>query len=214
MILEVLELSKSYGAQEILKGVSFGLKKGELVALMGSSGSGKSSLAKCIARLEPFSGGQILYEQQDILQIPEKPFRQTVQYVFQDQLMALNPVKKIKDLLGSVCRRFDTRALLNETLEHAKLSPKLLERSPKELSGGERQRLGIARAMLACPKILLLDETTSALDKKLKHEIMQVVATYQREKQVTILFITHDTALAKEYCERFLSIQEGLLSSF
>ncbi|CRF48196.1 ABC transporter ATP-binding protein [Helicobacter heilmannii] len=211
MLLEVLELFKFYGAQKVLEGVSFSLERGELVALMGSSGCGKSTLAKCIARLEPFSGGQVLYEQQDILQMEEKPFRQVLQYVFQDQLNALNPAKKVRDLLGSVCRRFKTHALLNEALELAKLSPKLLGRYPRELSGGERQRLGIARAMLVCPEILLLDETTSALDKKLKHEIMQVVSAYQKEKQTTILFITHDAALAMGYCARVLRLKEGRL---
>ncbi|BCZ18157.1 Dipeptide ABC transporter ATP-binding protein DppF [Helicobacter sp. NHP19-003] len=211
MLLEVLELSKSYGAQKVLDGVSFSLERGELVALMGASGCGKSTLAKCIARLEPFNGGQVLYEQQDILQMEEKPFRQVLQYIFQDQLTALNPSKKVKDLLGSVCRRFKTHALLNEALEFAKLSPKLLERYPRELSGGERQRLGIARAMLVCPEVLLLDETTSALDKKLKHEIMQVARTYQQEKQITMLFITHDEALARGYCERFLRLDGGML---
>ncbi|BCZ19538.1 hypothetical protein NHP190012_11800 [Helicobacter sp. NHP19-012] len=211
MLLEVLELSKSYGTQKVLERVNFGLKRGELVALMGPSGCGKSTLAKCIARLEPFSGGQVLYEQQDILQMEQKPFRQALQYVFQDQLNALNPAKKVRDLLGSVCRRFQTHALLNEALEFAKLSPKLLGRYPRELSGGERQRLGIARAMLVCPEILLLDETTSALDKKLKHEVMQVARTYQQEKQTTILFITHDQALAKEYCERVMQLKGGHL---
>ncbi|BEG57698.1 Dipeptide ABC transporter ATP-binding protein DppF [Helicobacter sp. NHP21005] len=209
MLLEVLELSKSYGAQRVLEGVSFGLKRGELAALMGPSGCGKSTLAKCIARLESFDGGQILYDSQDILQMEERPFRQAVQYVFQDQLSALNPAKKVKDLLGSVCRRFQTYALLNEALEFAKLSPKLLGRYPRELSGGERQRLGIARAMLVCPEVLLLDETTSALDKKLKHEIMQVAHTYQQEKQISILFITHDATLARGYCERVLQLKEG-----
>ncbi|WP_120946298.1 MULTISPECIES: ABC transporter ATP-binding protein [Helicobacter] len=211
MSLEVAHLEKSYGQYPILKDISFCVESGQCVALMGSSGSGKSTLAKCIARLESFHRGQILYKQTNVLTLKEKEFRKTIQYVFQDQLSALNPAKLVKDLLGSVCRRFGIQEDLEAIMHQAKLAPTLLKRYPRELSGGERQRLGIARAMLVRPQVLLLDEITSALDKKLKYEIMEVLMAYQARHQTTMIAITHDKAIAQKYFARHLLIENGCL---
>ncbi|WP_104685336.1 ABC transporter ATP-binding protein [Helicobacter bizzozeronii] len=211
MSLDIQHLEKSYGNYAILKNISFCVKSGESVALMGSSGSGKSTLAKCIARLESFNSGQILCDQKNILDFPEKAFRQTIQYVFQDQLSALNPAKLVKHLLASVCKRFGIQEDLAQTMQQAKLPPALLERYPSELSGGERQRLGIARAMLIKPKVLLLDEITSALDKNLKYEIMDVLMAYQERYKTTMIAITHDKAIAQKYFTRHLVIEGGRL---
>ncbi|WP_121021944.1 ABC transporter ATP-binding protein [Helicobacter vulpis] len=211
MSLEVVHLEKSYGQYPILKDISFRVENAQSVALIGSSGSGKSTLAKCIARLESFDRGQILYKQENILALKEKEFRKTIQYVFQDQLTALNPAKLVKDLLGDVCKRFGTQQDLEQVMHHAKLAPALLERYPRELSGGERQRLGIARAMLVRPQVLLLDEITSALDKKLKYEIMEVLMAYQKRYQTTMIAITHDKAIAQKYFSRSLVLENGKL---
>ncbi|WP_163564403.1 ABC transporter ATP-binding protein [Helicobacter suis] len=211
MGLEVMGLYKSYGEYCILKDIHLYLESEESVALLGSSGSGKSTLAKCIARLESFDQGKITYQQEDILQMPEKHLRQRIQYVFQDQLNALNPAKKVKDLLESVARRFKTQKDLPQILQNTRLKPSLLDKFPRELSGGERQRLGIARAMLVKPQILLLDEITSALDKRLKYEIMEVLLDYQLTTKTSMICITHDKAIVQKYFERHFIIEAGEL---
>ncbi|WP_163499496.1 ATP-binding cassette domain-containing protein [Helicobacter suis] len=211
MGLEVMGLYKSYGEYCILKDIHLHLKNGESAALLGSSGSGKSTLAKCIARLESFDQGKITYQQEDILNIPEKRLRQRIQYVFQDQLNALNPAKRVKDLLESVARRFKTQKDLAQVVQNARLKPSLLDKFPRELSGGERQRLGIARAMLVKPQILLLDEITSALDKRLKYEIMEVLLDYQSKSSTSVICITHDKTIAQKYFERHFIIEGGKL---
>ncbi|WP_104726392.1 ATP-binding cassette domain-containing protein [Helicobacter felis] len=211
MSLQVVGLQKSYGEERILQDIHLEIRKGEAVTLMGASGSGKSTLVKCIARLESFNGGQILYQNEDILTIPHKRFRQTIQYVFQDQFNALNPAKRVSVLLSSVCQRFKSHDLLETILQHARLKPALLSSFPRELSGGERQRLGIARAMLTQAPILLLDEVTSALDKRLKYEIMDVLMDYQKSFNTTIICITHDGPIAQKYFKRHLILEKGRL---
>ncbi|MFC3848360.1 dipeptide/oligopeptide/nickel ABC transporter ATP-binding protein [Helicobacter baculiformis] len=211
MSLTIAHLKKSYGEDTILQDISFHIDTGESVALMGTSGSGKSTLAKCIARLESMSGGQILYKGENILKIKESVFRKNIQYVFQDQLNALNPAKRVKDLLMSVCRRFSIKEDLAQILQNARLAPALLDRFPRELSGGERQRLGVARAMLVKPQVLLLDEITSALDKRLKHEIMEVLMDYKKKFEISMICITHDRTIAQKYFSRQLVIDKGRL---
>ncbi|RUT48961.1 ABC transporter ATP-binding protein [Campylobacter fetus] len=213
MSLEIINLKKSYGKTEVLKDISFYLKSGESVALMGASGSGKSTLAKCIARLESINRGSVIYNKQDILNLKNAEFRQNIQYVFQDQLTALNPSKRVKDLLISVLKRFkiDKKDEFEHILSDAKLPYSILNRFPKELSGGERQRLGIARAMLIKPKILILDEVTSALDKRLKSEIMHTLMHYKTLHKTAMIFITHDKFIAKEYFDRVLMLKCGRL---
>ncbi|WP_104682819.1 ATP-binding cassette domain-containing protein [Helicobacter felis] len=211
MNLQVVGLQKSYGEERILQDIHLEIHKGEAVALMGASGSGKSTLVKCIARLESFNGGQILYQNEDVLTIPHERFRQTIQYVFQDQFNALNPAKRVSALLSSVCQRFKSHDLLETILQHARLKPALLSSLPRELSGGERQRLGIARAMLTQAPILLLDEVTSALDKRLKYEIMDVLMDYQKSFNTTIICITHDGPIAQKYFKRHLILEKGRL---
>ncbi|WP_104732028.1 ATP-binding cassette domain-containing protein [Helicobacter salomonis] len=211
MSLEVAHLHKSYGEHCILQDINFCLQSGESIALMGTSGSGKSTLAKCIARLESFQQGRILYNTEDILSIKESHFRKTIQYVFQDQLTALNPAKRVRSLLSSVCRRFKSHSELESILQSARIKPALLDKLPRELSGGERQRLGIARAMLVKPQILLLDEITSALDKRLKHEIMETLMEYQENFQVSMICITHDKTIAQTYFSRHLLLEAGRL---
>lgn len=218
MSLAVENLTKKFSQETILNNVSFSIKDGHSVAILGQSGSGKTTLAKCLAMLESVTSGKIILDGIDTTKLnfnQKRHLRRKIQYVFQDQLMAMNPKKTAMQAINDVIRNFNlcqNEVNLEHILSDAKFKKSLLNRLPSELSGGERQRLGIVRAMLPCPKIMILDEVTSALNKSLKIDIMHTLMHYRKLHGTAIIFITHDEALAKTYFDTFITVQDGKIS--
>jgi oligopeptide/dipeptide ABC transporter ATP-binding protein len=197
-----------------LDGVSFNLKKGDVLALVGESGCGKSTLALTLIGLEHPTSGQILMEGKDIthLNTPDlKELRRNIQMVFQDPYESLNPLMTVRQIVAeplgvhNLARpRIEREQRVRQALEDAGLKPAeiFLDRLPHELSGGQRQRVVIAAALVLEPRILLADEPVSMLDVSIRAEILNLLIELRRSRGISVLFITHDLATAAYLAER------------
>ncbi len=198
-----------------LDGVSFALRQGEVLALLGESGSGKSTLAKIILGFTAPDSGAVLLNGQPIKSqcaADLKRMRQNVGIVFQDPLSSLDPMWSVRDILDEAMREIkpcDTMAVMEEMLKAVGLSGDMLQRYPHQMSGGERQRLAIARALLAKPCILILDEAISALDVLIQGQIIQLLKTLQERFDLTYLFITHNVRSLPGFAHRAIVLKEG-----
>jgi peptide/nickel transport system ATP-binding protein len=231
-LLEVVDLRKSYGSEgwfggrsrhRVLDGVSFRLRRGEVLALVGESGSGKSTIAKLLLRLEPVDDGRILLDGVDILARERsgasRDFRRRVQMVFQDPFASLHPMQTVLTQLATPLERLAGapvsrhRALARELLSDVGLEPadELLDRMPHSLSGGQRQRVAIARALAARPDLLIADEPTSMLDVSLRVGVLELLDRLRRERGLAILLITHDLASARVLSDRMMVLYRGKL---
>jgi oligopeptide/dipeptide ABC transporter ATP-binding protein len=219
-LLEVTNLVKHYPARGMFRrqppvravdGVSFGVERGETLALVGESGSGKSSLARTILRLEDPTAGAVIFEGQDVLRLETRPLRalrRRMQIVFQDPSGALNPRMtvgkavaeglEIHRLLPSV----EVPARVSELLQEVGLAPEMAAQYPHELSGGQRQRVGIARALAVGPSFLVLDEPVSALDVSVQAQVLNLLLDLQRTRGLAYLFIAHDLAVVRQIAHR------------
>ena len=205
-----------------LDGVDLTLHRGEILALVGRTGSGKSTLARVIARLETPTAGRLLLEGRDVL--AEEPrrasrsYRRRVQMVFQDPFASLNPAHTVGHTLGRALAvhrgtvdRADIAAEAAELLDAVGLEPELLGARPHELSGGQRQRVAIARALACEPEVLVADEPTSMLDAPLRAGILDLLLRLRRERDLSILYITHDLASARYLADTTAVLQAGRL---
>lgn len=220
-LLDVKQVQKIYhtrfGAMQVeaLKDITFSVEKGEYVAIMGESGSGKTTLLNILATLDRPTKGQVLLNQLDIQNIPDKILaafrRDHLGFVFQD--FNLLETLSVKDnmLLPLVLAKKTVQEMEKKVKPVATLLgiEKLLEKYPYELSGGQQQRVAIGRAMMADPSILLADEPTGALDSKSSSNILDVFDTLNENGQ-TILMVTHST-LAASRAKRVLFIKDGIL---
>jgi oligopeptide/dipeptide ABC transporter ATP-binding protein len=197
--------------------LSLRVKKGDIVGLVGESGCGKSTTALLIVQLLKASKGTIHYRGQDITQATGaelRPFRERVQMVFQDSHSALNPRKTVRRTLVEALRqRFgkipDLEAKAIDLLEVTGLGPEIMPRYPHALSGGQRQRVGIARALAMEPEFIILDEPVSALDVSLQAQIIKILKALSRERNLTMMFISHDLALVNHLCSYIVVMYAG-----
>ena len=230
-ILEVQGLSKTFQSSglfsksevEVVKNINFEVFQGEIVALVGESGSGKSTIARLISRLIRPTSGNILLDGRNtkISEAREVPleYRKTVQMVFQDPFASLNSVHTVYHHLSRPLTRqklYDKKTIskmINQNLEEVGLSPgkSFAKKFPHEMSGGERQRVAIARALCIEPKIIIADEPTSMLDVSIRMEILEIFAKLRIEKNLTVIFITHDLASARYLADRILVLSKGTL---
>jgi len=190
-------------------GVSFSIDRGETLALIGESGSGKSTVAKTIIGIHEATGGRILFDGQDITDPSGKQremLRSRMQMVFQDPTSSLNPRRSVKQSLAvplaaqGVARSERTDRII-ELLHRVELNEEYLYKHPHELSGGQKQRVNIARALAVDPDVLLLDEPTSALDVSVQAKIITLLDELQDELGLTYLFITHDLSLVRNVAD-------------
>ena len=230
-ILEVQNLSKTFQGSglfaksevEVVKNVNFEVFQGEIVALVGESGSGKSTIARLISRLIRPTSGNILLDGRNtrISEARKVPleYRKAVQMVFQDPFASLNSVHTVYHHLSRPLTRQNLynkktiSKMINQSLEEVGLSPgkDFAKKFPHEMSGGERQRVAIARALCIEPQVIVADEPTSMLDVSIRMEILEIFAKLRIEKNLTIIFITHDLASARYLADRILVLSKGTL---
>jgi peptide/nickel transport system ATP-binding protein len=215
-ILEVRGLALSYASRRLfgaarstlvaLHDISLELHEGRTLALVGPSGSGKSSLARCLVRLEEPSSGKILYKGSDVLEMNRKALKSTrrdIQLIFQDSASALNPRLTIEEILAEplaihkVCPNSAEMAVrVRQLMDQVDLPQKWLSRRPLELSGGQRQRVAVARSLALQPKILVLDEALSSLDLSTQGQIGNLLLDLRARHSMAYLWITHDLRMA------------------
>ena len=199
-----------------LDNVSFALHQGECLGIVGESGSGKSSLALAVLRLVACRGEIRLMgkEIHNLTHAQMAPLRASIQVVFQNPYLSLNPRMCVHDLIDEGLRVHAPQAQdrpqrVLEALRDVGLSPAYASRFPHELSGGERQRVAIARALVLRPRVLLLDEPTSSLDRALQFQIIELLRGLQQRFGMSLIFISHDLTLVKGFCQRVLVLDKG-----
>lgn len=218
-LLEVRKASASYGHQPVLHDVSLKLYRGQTLAVIGESGSGKSSTARLITGLLPPTSGQVLYDGKalpaDYRQRSKEQLRR-LQMIYQIPDTALNPRQRIVDIIGRPLSFYlglkgqALRQRVAELLEMIELDPALyMDRQPRELSGGQKQRICIARALAAEPQLIICDEVTSALDQLVAEGVLKLLNRIQQQLGVAYLFITHDVATVRAIADEVLVMQRG-----
>jgi peptide/nickel transport system ATP-binding protein len=223
VILDVNDLNVSFdirkgifrrkvGQLDVLQHVSFQLRQGETMGLVGESGCGKTTVARSVLRLLPNAKGQILFGGTEMGSLSRENLRKErkrIQMIFQDPYSSLNPRKTIGDMIGEPLiihgmtkshAEYDRR--VDELMELVGLDPKLKERVAHEFSGGQRQRVGIARALSSNPELIVCDEPISALDVSIQAQIINLMEKLQRELGLTYLFIAHDLSVVKHISDR------------
>ncbi|MGF6753378.1 ABC transporter ATP-binding protein [Paraburkholderia sp. GAS42] len=207
-----------------VNGVSFDVRRGETVGLVGESGCGKSTLARAIVGLAPVSGGSVRWRGAETVQGARRdivPLRRDVQMIFQDPLASLDPRMTIEQIVAEPLlthqpdvSRADVRSRVLTMLERVGLNAQHLRRYPHEFSGGQCQRVGIARALIGEPQLVICDEPVSALDVSIQAQIVNLLRDLQRELSLSLLFVAHDLAVVKAISHRVLVMYLGRVMEF
>jgi peptide/nickel transport system ATP-binding protein len=213
-------LGREAGYVKAVDDVSFDLHKGEVLGLVGESGSGKTTLGRTLLGLVRATEGSVRFDGREITRMSERqlrPLRRAMQIVFQDPHASLNPAMTIEQSVGhpldihGVAKGSERRLRIAETLETVGLSPpeQFLEKYPSDLSGGQKQRAVLARAIILNPVLLVADEPVSMLDMSVRAKILELMLELKRELDLTYLYITHDLATAKFFCDRIAILYLG-----
>ena len=215
-VIDIKHLNKSFGTHEVLKDIDFSVSKGEVVCIIGSSGSGKSTLLRCVNLLEKPSGGEIIYNGENILDDKHDvyTYRTKLGMVFQQFNLFNN-----HDVLSN-CTVGQIKVLKRSREEAEKVAMKYLQivgmdqyihAKPRQLSGGQKQRVAIARALSMEPDVMLFDEPTSALDPEMVGEVLKVMKELA-ETGLTMLVVTHEMGFAKEVSDRVVFMDQGVIA--
>ena len=204
-------LKRTTGQVYAVDGVSFSIREGETLGLVGESGCGKSTTGRVILRLLPATGGRVVFDGQDVMAAPRavmQRLRRDMQVVFQDPYASLNPRQRVKDIVGEGLRihqigtEAERKKHVFELLETVGLTAEHAERYPHEFSGGQRQRIGVARALALNPRLIVCDEPVSALDVSIQAQMINLLDDLQDEFKLTYLFIAHDLSVVKHISDR------------
>ena len=222
-ILEVKNLKKyfktSAGMLHVVDDVSFSIKKGTTLGVVGESGCGKSTLGRTILRLEPYTAGEVYYEGENIFAYNKKQvraLRQKMQLIFQDPYSSLNPRNTVFQLIAEQLivnkiykNKSDLENRVRELMDIAGLAPRLVNSYPHELDGGRRQRVGLARALSMQPGFIVCDEPVSALDVSIQAQILNLLMDLQDQMGLTYMFITHDLSVVKHISDEIAVLYVG-----
>lgn len=191
--------------------ISFGIKKGETLGLVGESGCGKTTCGRTIIKLYEPTSGKIIYDGKDISTFDKKqmlPYRQKIQMIFQDPYACLDPRMMVKDVISEGLKattslsKKDVNDKVYQILEKVGLNKEHANRYPHEFSGGQRQRIGVARALIMEPEFVICDEPISALDVSIQAQVVNMLEDLQRELNLTYLFIAHDILMVRHISQR------------
>ena len=220
-VVKLDRIERSFGIVQALRGISLALKPGRALALVGESGCGKTTCARIIARMDEPTAGRLYFRGRDITQpgdrAVEAAYRRAVQMVFQDPFASLNPVFSIQHHLarplklhGHARSKAEEVSGVADLLASVGLDPVVTAaKFPHELSGGQRQRVNIARALAVRPEVLVADEPTSMLDVSIRLGILELLSNIKRERQLALLYITHDIATAAHVAEEVIVMFAG-----
>ncbi|MBI2526879.1 MAG: dipeptide ABC transporter ATP-binding protein [Candidatus Rokubacteria bacterium] len=233
VILEVRNLVKHFpvgggffgGKPALVKavdGVSFSIRRGETLGLVGESGCGKTTTGRCILQLETPTSGQVIFEGRDLTGLNHQELRKVrrrMQVIFQDPYSSLNPRMTVGQIIaeplavhGIVPERSARKARVTQLLSHAGLLPAMADRYPHELSGGQRQRVGVARALAMEPSLIVCDEPVSALDVSIQAQIINLLEELQAEFGLTYLFVAHDLSVVRHISDRVAVMYLGKIA--
>ena len=216
-----LKKEKLFGPQQVVKavdGVSFEIMPGETLSIVGESGCGKSTTGRSILRLDEPTSGEVLLFGKNLVTMNKKELRvarKDIQIIFQDPYASLNPRRTIRKMLTEamsiqkIVPPEQQEARMIELMSLVGLRPEYLERYPHEFSGGQRQRIGIARALAVNPKIIICDESVSALDVSIQAQILNLLKQLQKDLDLTFLFISHDLSVVRHISDRIMVMYLG-----
>jgi oligopeptide/dipeptide ABC transporter ATP-binding protein len=214
-------LGHDTGSVKAVDGVTFTLQRGEVLGLVGESGSGKTTLSRAVLSLVKVTGGSIALNGQTISGLSERqfrPLRKRLQLIFQDPHASLNPAMPILDAVGHPLRIHhiaksddEVRRLVSESLERVGLVPveRFLRKYPSDLSGGQKQRAVLARAIILGPELVIADEPVSMLDMSVRAKVLELMGDLKRDLGLTYLYVTHDLATARYFCDRIAIMYLG-----
>jgi len=204
-------VENSYDVLRAVDGVSFDIRRGETLGLVGESGCGKTTVGRCILRLHEPTSGEIAFENENIIGLPNakmQKLRREMQIIFQDPYASLNPRLSVFSIISEPLKihgigdKNSRRARVAELLSKVGLDPDYMNRYPHEFSGGQRQRIGIARALALNPKLIVCDEPVSALDVSVQAQVVNLLGDLQAEFGLTYLFISHGLAVVEHISNR------------
>ncbi len=225
-LLEVQNLSVTFGSQRApfraVDDVSFHIYKGETFGLVGESGSGKTTIGRSIIRINPISGGAVLYKGERISgrisREMDRKVTRSIQMIFQDPMASLNERAKVSYIVseglyagGQRLTEAEKQEKVAKALSDVGLLPEFASRFPHEFSGGQRQRIGIARALIMDPEFIIADEPISALDVSIRAQVLNLMGQLQKERGLTYLFIAHDLSVVRFISDRIAVIHKGKL---
>jgi oligopeptide transport system ATP-binding protein len=202
---------REHGAVRAVDGISFEIRQGETLGLVGESGCGKSTTARAILNLVPITAGEVRWRGERIDRLGDsamRPYRQHIQMIFQDPFASLNPRMTVGRIIAEPMKIFDLHEPSRRKLEVMRLldmvglNPRFLNRYPHEFSGGQRQRIGIARALAVNPKLIVCDEPVSALDVSIQAQVINLLMELQRQLGLAYLFIAHDLSVVRHISNR------------
>ncbi len=211
-------IRRSRDVVHAVDGVSLEVRRGETLGLVGETGCGKSTLARCIARLFDLTSGTVEFDGQDISRLKPRHLgkaRREMQMIFQDPYGSLNPKRRVGSIIGdpfavhNIASGQERKKRVQELMELVGLNPEHYNRFPAEFSGGQRQRIGVARALALQPKLIICDEPVSALDVSIQAQVLNLLADLQQQLDLTYIFISHDLSVVRHVSDRLMLMYLG-----